>query len=84
MTKPNQEILGPIGRGPSDSDDGVAMITFDSRGIEVRIMPDDGPFEVAANLAAEVVGQLQELDKNGNANHRRQPERRLQHRLERV
>jgi len=62
VTKPHQNILGPIHRSPSDTGDGLATIGFESRQIEVRIMPEDEPFEVAANLAAEVAGQLHELD----------------------
>ncbi|HUG67036.1 MAG TPA: DUF2262 domain-containing protein [Pirellulaceae bacterium] len=53
------DILGEIKR---DSDDGAASIDYESRKIDVKIIPDGQPFETALKLAADVVARLGEYD----------------------
>ena len=45
-----------------DSGDHTATIPYGSRYIKVRIIPDDQALETTLNLAAGVMGRLQELD----------------------
>lgn len=59
----NHDILGEIKRSAGDSGAGVASIEYESRNIEIRIDPDDQPFETTLKLAADVVRQLGEHDK---------------------
>jgi hypothetical protein len=56
------DILGEV-RRKRKSAHGIATIRYESRDIEVQIIPDDQPFETTLALAADVVGQLPKLDK---------------------
>lgn len=59
----NHEILGEINRSEGDSGAGVASIQYESRSIEIRINPDDQPFETTLKLAAGLVQKLGEYDR---------------------
>lgn len=56
-------ILGEIERTNGGVIDAVAKIRHGSRNIEIQIIRDDQTFDITVQLAAEVVGRLDELDR---------------------
>lgn len=57
------DILGKVEKTDGNPFDAVATIRYASRDIKVGICSDDQTLEAALNLAADVIGRLDELDK---------------------
>jgi len=57
----HHEILGEIILD-GESGDRIATISYGSRQVNVRLMPDDQAFEATLRLAEGVVGRLDEFD----------------------
>ena len=53
--------LGQITRETKDSD-GVASIPFNDRSIQIRIIPDEIPYDATVDVAVAIVKDLQNLD----------------------